>query len=86
MPDTIYHTLAQRLDAIPNGFPPSASGVELTLLAKLFTPEEAALAAVMRMTPETADAIAARAGQDRMAATETLMDMTHTCPYPRTPV
>ncbi|KPL17221.1 MAG: hypothetical protein AMS23_09630 [Bacteroides sp. SM1_62] len=36
--------LAKRLDQIPNGFPKTGSGVELRLLAKLFTPEEAALA------------------------------------------
>ena len=39
-----YQKLAERLDQIPNGFPKTESGVELKLLAKLFTPEEAALA------------------------------------------
>ena len=41
MIDTPYQRLAERLDALPNGFPPTADGVELRLLAKLFTPEEA---------------------------------------------
>ena len=44
MPDPIYRTLAQRLDSLPNGFPPTEDGVELRLLAHLFTPEDAALA------------------------------------------
>jgi electron transport complex protein RnfB len=39
-----FQKLAERLDQIPNGFPKTDSGVELKLLAKLFTPEEAALA------------------------------------------
>ncbi len=62
MEDTIYRRLAQRLDTIPNGFPATESGAELRLLAKLFTPEEAALATVMKLTREGAAAIAERAG------------------------
>jgi electron transport complex protein RnfB len=64
MPEAVYRRLAQRLDAIPNGFPATASGVELKLLAKIFTPEQAALAAEMRLSYEPADAIAARTGAD----------------------
>ncbi len=65
MSEDIYRKLAQRLDAIPNGFPATESGVELRLLvAKIFTPEEAALASVMRLTQEPAANIAARAGMD----------------------
>jgi ferredoxin len=62
MPDDVYRKLAQRLDAIPNGFSPTESGVELRLLAKIFTPNEAALASVMRLTPESAADIATRVG------------------------
>ena len=40
----VYRKLAERLDAIPNGFPETESGVELKLLAKIYSPEEAALA------------------------------------------
>jgi electron transport complex protein RnfB len=64
MTDDAYRKLAQRLDAIPNSFPASESGVELRLLAKLFAPEEAALASVMRLIPETPTDIAASAGVD----------------------
>ncbi len=64
MPENAYRTLARRLDALPNGFPATESGVELELLAKLFTPEEAALAAALRLTQEPAAAIAERAGVD----------------------
>ncbi len=75
MSDDVYRKLAQRLDAIPNGFPPTESGVELRLLAKIFEPEEAALAAVMRLSREPAADIAARAGVDPQVAYRTLKAM-----------
>jgi electron transport complex protein RnfB len=75
MSEDVYCRLAQRLDAIPNGFPATESGVELRLLAKIFTPEQAALAAVMRMSYEPADAIAARVGIDSRTAYRTLKGM-----------
>lgn len=48
-----YEMLANELDKIPNGFPRTKSGVELKLLAKLFTPEDAALAATLSMDPKS---------------------------------
>jgi electron transport complex protein RnfB len=59
-----YRLLAERLDALPNGFPPTPDGAELRLLAKIFTPEEAALAASLRLTLETPAEIAVRTGRD----------------------
>jgi electron transport complex protein RnfB len=76
MSEEVYRKLAQRLDAIPNGFPATESGVELRLLARIFTPEEAALAGVMRLTCEPAADIAARAGVDPDVAYRTLKRMT----------
>jgi electron transport complex protein RnfB len=75
MPDDVYQRLALRLDAIPNGFPATESGVELRLLARIFSPEEAALAAVMRLNWEPADEIAARAGIAPEAAFPLLKEM-----------
>jgi Pyruvate/2-oxoacid:ferredoxin oxidoreductase delta subunit len=75
MPDDIYRNLARRLDGIPNGFPATESGVELRLLAKIFTPEEAALASVMRLTHEPGTDIAARADAEPKAAYRTLKGM-----------
>ena len=66
MSEDIYRKLAQRLDAIPNGFPSTESGAELRLLAKMFTPEEAALASVMRLSREPAADIAALAPMPRL--------------------
>jgi electron transport complex protein RnfB len=76
MSENVYHRLAQRLDTIPNGFSPTKSGVELRLLAKIFTPAEAALASVMRLTLEPAADIAARAGENPNEVYRTLKKMT----------
>ena len=57
-----YKLLALRLDFLPNGFPATEDGVELKLLAKLFSPEEAALASQLRPSLETSDQIAKRIG------------------------
>lgn len=59
-----YVRLARRLDELPNGFPTTEDGAELHLLAKLFTAEEATLAAELRLTKETSQEIAARIGAD----------------------
>jgi electron transport complex protein RnfB len=75
MQEDVYRKLAQRLDAIPNGFPATTSGVELRLLAKIFTPEEAALAGVLRLTCEPPAAIAARAGVEPDMANRMLKEM-----------
>jgi len=76
MSEEIYRKLAQRLDTIPNGFSATESGVELRILAKIFTPEEAALATVMRMTCESAADIGVRAGLDAKTAYRRLKKMT----------
>jgi len=75
MSKDVYRKLAQRLDATPNGFTPTESGVELRMLAKLFAPHEAELAAVMRMSFETAADIAARVDVDPKTAYRTLKRM-----------
>ena len=59
-----YKRLAEHLDALPNGFPPTDDGRELRLLAKLFTPEEAELAAQLTSTLETAEEIGSRTGKE----------------------
>jgi electron transport complex protein RnfB len=64
MSDDPYRHLAQRLNELPNGFPPTEDGIELRLLAKLFAPQEAALTAQLRLTLETPAEIAARVGGD----------------------
>ena len=70
-----YRRLAERLNALPNGFPPTKSGVELQLLEKLFTLEEATVAGVMGRKRETADDIAHRAGTDPRETAKILKGM-----------
>lgn len=57
---TPYEQLAARLDELPNGFPPAPDGAEIKLLKKIFTPDEAELAACLRSSFETPQEIAAR--------------------------
>jgi ferredoxin len=58
----VYQILAKHLDNLPGGFPPSDTGVELRLLERLFTSEEAELAVLLTLDREEAVAIADRAG------------------------
>ena len=62
--EEVYKDLARRLDELPNGFPATASGVELKLLDKLFTPEEAELTCHLWLTPESSKSIAVRLERD----------------------
>lgn len=64
MEKTAYKQLAERLDALPNGFPPTEDGVELRMLAKLFSPEEAELASQLRLTREIPEQVARRLGRE----------------------
>ncbi|MBN2388033.1 MAG: 4Fe-4S binding protein [Anaerolineales bacterium] len=64
MTDDVYTRLAIALDRLPNGYPRTASGVEIRILQKIFSPEEAALACALTGTPESVEAIAARACSD----------------------
>ena len=56
----VYSQLARHLDNLPAGFPATESGVELRILRRLFTPEEAAVALALRMMPEPTAKIAKR--------------------------
>ncbi|MBE9523483.1 MAG: hypothetical protein IMY76_00185, partial [Chloroflexi bacterium] len=59
-----YQELAHRLDTLPNGYPPTEDGVELRLLALIFTSEEAELTSKLRLTLETPREVAARLDRD----------------------
>jgi Na+-translocating ferredoxin:NAD+ oxidoreductase subunit B len=58
----VFGELAMALDRLPNGYPHTDSGVELRILKKIFSPEEAALAGKLTGTFEPAEVIAARLG------------------------
>ncbi len=71
MTDQIYRKVAGVLDTLPNGFPATESGVEIKLLKKVFTPEQAALFCEMRLTFETAEEVAERTGRPFLGAKPT---------------
>ena len=75
--DQVYRELARKLDSIPPGFPAAESGVELQLLARLFTREEATIVTAMRLIYETAGDIAARAAVDSSQAYDILSGAAH---------
>lgn len=75
MQDEVYRRLALILDALPNKFPSTASGIELKLLARLFTPEEAAVACCLRLKPESSADIAARLSANPLETRSTLKRM-----------
>ncbi len=70
-----YRLLAQRLDSLPNGYPPSPDGLELKLLEKIFTPQEAELASQLRLTFESSRQIAERTGGDPKEVRDMLKSM-----------
>jgi Na+-translocating ferredoxin:NAD+ oxidoreductase subunit B len=57
-----YEALAAHLDNLPAGFPRTESGVEMRILRRLFTPEDAELAIHLTVIPEEPRVIARRAG------------------------
>jgi electron transport complex protein RnfB len=69
----VYKRLAKKLDDLPNGFPSTESGVELKILQKIFTPEDAELALKIRPIPETAAQIGERLGKP-VSEMEMLLD------------
>jgi Pyruvate/2-oxoacid:ferredoxin oxidoreductase delta subunit len=60
----VYEKLARHLDRMPAGFPSTDTGVELRILKRLFTPQEAEIAIQLFLKPEPASIIAKRAGLD----------------------
>jgi Na+-translocating ferredoxin:NAD+ oxidoreductase subunit B len=58
--EDVYKRLAVKLNQMPNGFPETPGGVELRILKKIFTPEQAETALKIRPIPETVETIAER--------------------------
>jgi len=75
MPKDIYLKLRDFLDKLPAGFPATESGVEIKILKKLFTPEQATIALRLRTKPEPVSAIAPRLTMDEALAAEKLEAM-----------
>jgi Na+-translocating ferredoxin:NAD+ oxidoreductase RNF subunit RnfB len=63
MTENSYWKLAEYLNTMPLGFPRAASGVEMKILRKLFSPDEARIASKMTPAYESPGQIAERLGE-----------------------
>ena len=63
MSEEVYQRLAHFLNKLPGGFPPTEDGLELRILERLFTPEQAELAMHLTLIAEEAPVIARRAAR-----------------------
>jgi Na+-translocating ferredoxin:NAD+ oxidoreductase subunit B len=75
MDTDLYERLAQHLDALPGGFPRTASGVEMRILRRLFRPEQAELALRLTLLAEEPRVSARRAGITTDEAARRLEEM-----------
>jgi electron transport complex protein RnfB len=71
----VYEHLAEALDKLPNGFPRTPSGVEIRVLKKIFSPEEASVASQLTGSMESAHDIAKQIGLSAEEAEAKLMKM-----------
>ena len=71
----VYEKLAQHLDNLPAGFPRTESGVEMRILKRLFSYEEAKTGMLLTMMPESVVAIAGRCDMDAKILDEQLEQM-----------
>lgn len=72
MTEPVYLELREFFDRLPGGYPTTESGVELRILEKLFTPDEAELVMCMSTRLETAKAVAGRCGLEESETAQRL--------------
>jgi Na+-translocating ferredoxin:NAD+ oxidoreductase subunit B len=75
MTKQVYYDLREQLDQYSMGFPSTESGVELKILEKLFSEEEANLYLNLSMMLEAPESVAQRIGQDTAAVAALLERM-----------
>jgi len=75
MSEEVYKNLAKFLDRMPGGFPETRSGVELKILKKFFTPEQAGILMKLTPFPEPVAKIAARLEMDEAETARKLEQM-----------
>jgi Fe-S-cluster-containing hydrogenase component 2 len=71
----VYIKLREHLDSLPVGYPATKSGVELRILRRLFTEEEAEMACHLTPFAETAEQIAQKSGHTPADAEKLLEQM-----------
>jgi len=75
MTSDVYEQLAEALDRLPNGFPRTPSNVEMAILKRIFSPEEASLASQLSGQMDPVEVIAKRVGLPEDQAKTRLTDM-----------
>ena len=75
MATEVYYRLREQMDQYSTGFPASESGVELKILEKLYTEEDAEIYLDLSMLLEAPDAFATRTGRSPEEMVEKLEDM-----------
>jgi NAD-dependent dihydropyrimidine dehydrogenase PreA subunit len=65
MSEEVYQRLRVFMDTLPAGYPETPTGVEIKILKKLFTPEEAELTMKLKAEPEEIPAISRRIGMEK---------------------
>lgn len=75
MINDMYEQLADALDRVPNGFPRTPSNVEVAILKKIFSADEASLASQLCGEMEAVDVIAERVGRSVKEVRTMLMKM-----------
>jgi Pyruvate/2-oxoacid:ferredoxin oxidoreductase delta subunit len=75
MSEDVYARLREFMDSLPGGYPATPSGVEIKLLKRLFTPEQAELTMKLGKEPEEVRSIAARTGIDEAELAEKLEEL-----------
>ena len=73
--EDLYRRLREFYDRLPGGFPETDTGVEIKILQKMYTPDEAEIVLSMGPMPEPASKIAQRAGKDTSEVLEKLEKM-----------
>ena len=71
----IYHQLREQMDQYSTGFPSTESGVEIKILEKLYTKEDAEIYLDLSMLLEAPDGFAARTNRSTQEMTKKLEDM-----------
>jgi len=75
MGEDVYTRLREFMDTLPAGFPETPTGVEIKILKKIFTPEQAELTMKLTKEPEEVSVIAARVGMYEAELARNLEDM-----------
>lgn len=75
MSEDVFRKLQEKLDQYSVGFPATQSGIELKILRKLFTEDDAALFMDLTLELESPEEVAGRTGRNKGQVEEQLKDM-----------